>query len=59
MLRIVWSELLESRPSGIDTLAAGELCFDGKDIMAQLGGPAHCGRLEVRPLGDCRLAVAV
>jgi hypothetical protein len=33
VLRIVFSGLLKSRPSGIDTLAAEEFCFDGKDIM--------------------------
>jgi hypothetical protein len=32
-LRIARSGLLESRPSGIHTLAAEQFCFHGKDIL--------------------------
>jgi hypothetical protein len=48
MLRIVYPELLESRPSGIDTLAAEEFRFDGKDIMDLLMLAKHVpdGRVQ-------------
>jgi hypothetical protein len=46
---MVCSGLLKPRPCGIDTLAAEEFCFDGKDIVDLLILAKHVSDGRAQP----------